>query len=912
MKFQVFFILLLLLTGCSQKQSTEISTENLNQDHLMSEGTATDPGSRLAWEYERLANPNTGLIPADIKRRELEFALTLPAHNYKAYNWDVRGPVNVGGRTRAIGIDELNENIWLAAGVSGGIWRSEDAGNTWTKVTDPLQSHSFTSLVQDTRPGHESTWYAGTGEHYAIVSQTTFQARYSGNGILKSTDNGITWSSLSSTISDSPHTYLVNGDMDFVWRIVTDPSDMTNDVVLAAVYNGVYYSNDGGDSWSQTLGFNSGGFSNPGSDNLDLIVTPSGVFYATLSSDGPDKGIYRSEDGLSWTNIKPSGFPSSYGRLTMAVNPLDENVIWFFGEANTGHGNGHGIWRYEYLSGDGSGTGGSWSDRSPQLPDVSCFVNAISAEIGKLSTQSSFDVHIAIHPTDTNTIFIGGTSIWRNRDGFTDDSTNTWIGGYQCDPLPYDDINWNLSYPNHHPDQHYLTFLPSDPSVLINVNDGGVYKTEDNLADSVNWIPLNNAYLTTQFYAIAIEQGIATSDIVIGGLQDNGTWFTNTSEFDSTWKYIGSGDGMYCAITNGAEYYLTSKQRGKLYLKQIDAAGNVLAHERIDPEGGPTTYSWCNSFKLDPNNDKRIFWNGRVRLWRLDDLTDITISGDRTNKEPSFWDEIIPSQVDPQASFITDIEMCAADSNKVWYGTANGWVYRLDNAYAIDSAEVKVNITGDNFPQNAYVSSISVNPYDSDQIVVTFANYEVPSVFITSNGGDDWTDISGNIEENVDGSGAGPAVFWCEYYVDGTIFIGTSTGLYTTSLPDGFNTVWSLEPGIGNIPVDHMDFRTYDGYFVVGTHGQGIFSTHLDVGYANLTEKEGSAWRVYPTVVRDQLTIESKENLNVRIYNLMGQEIIATNIQNTSQLNVNGFSKGTYIVILSNGEKHTSHKIIKQ
>lgn len=917
MKNLIYLVIPFTFFGCGLGENDSDSKNSpvpymMTDGHLMSEGSATFFGTRYMYEYMRFRNPVTGEIPANIKTKEMQFAQSLPVNYTRTVGgWQHRGPINVGGRTRAIAVDVLDENIMLAGGVTGGIWRTTNGGSTWSKVTDPLQSHSVTSIVQDTRTGHENVWYAGTGEHYSIVSHVTWDARFSGNGIMKSTDNGLSWTLLDSTVSNTPETYVTNGDMDFVWRIVTDPSDMANDVVLAAVYNGIYRSEDGGDTWQQSLGFTLGGLSFSASDYSDIVVTPTGVFYASIGTGGPSAGVYRSEDGINWTYILPTGFVSSWGRLTMAINPLDENVVWIFGEGNSGFANNHTLWRYEYLSGDGSGSGGLWLDRSSNLPDNSCYLSDINAEIGKLSTQSSFDVHIGIHPTDTNVIYIAGTSIWRNLDGFTHDSTNTWIGGYQCDQLPYNDVNWSLSYPNHHPDQHYITWLPSDPDVMINVNDGGIFKTVDALADSVEWVPLNNGYHTTQFYAIAIEPGEATSDIIIGGLQDNGTWWTNTSETDSSWKYIGSGDGMYCALTNGADYYITSKQRGKLYLKQLDANGNVLNHERIDPEGGPTTYNWCNRFMLDPSNDKRIFLNGKTKLWRLDDLTQINISGDRANKEPDHWEILNTTQVPANAGSITDIEMCQTDTNVVWFGTTNGRVYRVEDAYGINGEPYLINITGD-WENGAYVSAIAINPYNSREIVVTLANYEIQSVWRSENGGGDWTDISGNLEENPDGSGSGPATLWCEYYVDGRIFVGTTVGLFTTTWPDGQNTVWTLEPEIGNVVVDHMDFRTHDGFFVVGTHGQGVFSTHLNTGFADIEENKKDI-KVYPTLADQFIQVESTpEAHTIEIYAIDGRRVFQGNIdQSIEKINVSAFRSGTYVVVVKSHNQFWSKKIVK-
>lgn len=915
MKVVLFILISILAFSCSQKNKIENSDTHfsLTPGETMSYGNDSSLQSRMMFEYMRLRNPQTGLIPENIREKELAFAQTLPRNTNKAFTWEQRGPINKGGRTRTIAIDVLNENIWLAAGVTGGIWRSLNAGQTWQKVTDPLQMHSITCITQDTRPGHENTWYAGTGETYGIVSASTFDARYSGNGMLKSTDNGVTWIEMPSTQSNTPQTFLANHQMDFVWKVIVDTTNYTEDVLLVAVYNGVFRSNDGGNTWTEVLGFLQGSFSNLHSDFVDIVLTQSGILYATLSSDSPSKGIFRSSDGgITWNSIIPSSFPSTYGKIVMAVNPQNENEVWFFGDTNGSFGNGHSLFKYTYLSGDGSGANGMWDDRSVNLPDQSCFINEIAAEIGKLSTQSSFDVHLAIHPDDPDVIYIAGTSIWRSTDGFTTNTTNKWIGGYQCDPLPYNDINWQLSYPNHHPDQHFMTFLPSDHNVMINVNDGGIYKTLDNLEDSITWIPLNNGYVTTQFYAVAIQPGETMSDVVIGGMQDNGTWFTNTFEFDSAWVEIGGGDGMYCAISENAEFYIVCTQNGKMFLKEIDADGIVQNHERIDPNNGPSSYNWANSLKLDPNNTNTLYWNGRTRLFRLDDLHDITISGDKTNKEPDFWVDMTESTVLPGGGVITDIEMSKDGLNKVWYGTTQAHVYRIDDANTANP--IQVNLTSNDFPTGAYVSCIAVDPFDADRITVTFANYSIPSIFYSEDGGTTWSDISGNLEENIDGTGNGPAVLWAENYPDGSIFVGTTVGLFVATNIDSANTVWTLEPGIGNVVINHMDYRTYDGRMVVGTHGNGVFSTNLTPAFVgqSMVENNNELF-VYPTSASSQINVQMPQDGIVSVYSLNGQIVFQKQINKSlNTIDISHFNNGIYILTTTINGKRMTAKFIKQ
>ena len=289
------------------------------------EGHGINRSSRKYYEYLRHRDPETGMIPEDIKRRSLAFAKRLPnvPEGQRDINWMARGPINKGGRSRCMVLDVLNENHILAGAVTGGLWASNDGGLTWEKKTTPSQIHSVSYIAQDTRPGHENTWYMGTGEEfYGVVSGTSFTSLFSGDGIFKSTDNGETWASLASTASGTPQNVLQNGSYDFIWNIVVDHTNTTQDVVYAAVYNGIIRSTDGGETWSQVLGFSSGP-----SEFVHVMMTPSGILYATFSDNVSNGGgFYRSEDGINWNSIDPvSPEIPNLRRTVMCFNPQNEN-----------------------------------------------------------------------------------------------------------------------------------------------------------------------------------------------------------------------------------------------------------------------------------------------------------------------------------------------------------------------------------------------------------------------------------------------------------------------------------------------------------------------------------------------------------------------------------------------------------
>jgi hypothetical protein len=198
--------------------------------------------------------------------------------------------------------------------------------------------------------------------------------------------------------------------------------------------------------------------------------------------------------------IVPPTFAPGYSRVEIGVSPSNENVVYFVAAETTGYGqysqtffNGStwsSLWKYEYLSGDGTGTGGRWTDLSTNIPANN------SASFDNFNAQGSYDLLVSVHPTDTNLIILGGTNLWRSTDGFTSPNNTSIIGGYMAGSVEGHE-NWG-SYENHHPDQHEIIYLPSNDDILLNGNDGGVYKTLNVFKDTVDWISLNNGYNTTQ------------------------------------------------------------------------------------------------------------------------------------------------------------------------------------------------------------------------------------------------------------------------------------------------------------------------------------------------------------------------------------------------------------------------------
>jgi hypothetical protein len=781
-------------------------------------GHGEDPGSRARWEWMMMQDPSTGRVPERIRERELAFARALPKRmpsllkggREAAVTWERRGPVNVGGRTRALALDRMNPAIILAGGVSGGMMRSTNGGVTWHRVGAINDLQSVTCIVQDPRPGRSANWYYGTGELRGNSAAGGGGALYRGDGIYRSTDNGLSWSVLPATRTRN---VLFDQSFDYVWNLAIDPTDTVNTVIVAATIGGVQTSADGGASWTTRLG---GSDIPAGPRYTDVVVTSGGVFYATASSRNsngtlatPDAGVWRSTDGLTWANVTPALFPADFNRVVAAVAPSNESIVYFVGEAPTITPTGHGVWRYDYLGGNGSGANGIWTDRSANLPNESGLSgNAV------FGTQQSYDLVAAVSPNDPNLLYVGAINLYRAPDAFATPGNWTRIGGYAS-------ASTYARYADNHPDHHAIVFHPSLPSVLYNGNDGGVFRTDDAAATPAAWTSLNNGYVTTQFYAIGIDPFSSGSHLLMGGMQDNGTWYVDELAGQALWSEAAGGDGGFCAITtepapDGLIAYI-SLQNGVIYrLTQI-------TNGRVDPTGG-TGYLFINPFILDPTQQKRMYLAGGTTIWRNSDLRGIPMGSSNTTSVN--WRNL--TQTSTGGASISALAASTMPANILYYGTSGARVYKLTNAH-LDDATVTDVSSGKGLPTSGYVSSIAVDPMNADRVLIAYSNYAIRSIFMTTNGGGMWTDVSGNLEERRDGSGNGPSVRWVEMLPDSgaySYFAGTSTGLYSTRSLADTSTVWSQEgaESIGSHVTTMVQARRVDGVVAVGTHGGGTFS----------------------------------------------------------------------------------------
>ena len=382
------------------------------------------------------------------------------------------GPAFMSGRIADIAIDPRDQSTWYVAVGSGGVWKTENCGTTWTPLFDDQPSYSIGCLAVD--PARPGTLWVGTGENVS-GRHVGF-----GDGIYVSRDGGASFEPRG--LEASEH----------IGSIVVHPED--SDVVFCAAQGplwtgggerGVFRTLDGGATWENVLS------AGPYTGANEVLMDPENpdVLYAAmhqrqrtvaaLMDGGPESGIHKSTDGgTTWTRLK-GGLPEGHvGKIGLALCPFDSNVVYATieaGDPGTGDPKS-GFWR----STDG---GASWEKRSDYTsggtgPHYYQEIFASPHVEGRV-----YQMDVRLHVTDD-----GGATFHR------------------------------LKYGAKHSDNHALAFDPNDPDYLLVGCDGGIYETWDG---GETWKYAANLPVT-QFYKIAIDDAEPFYN-VYGGTQDNST-----------------------------------------------------------------------------------------------------------------------------------------------------------------------------------------------------------------------------------------------------------------------------------------------------------------------------------------------------------------------------------------------------
>ncbi|KAA1247290.1 T9SS type A sorting domain-containing protein [Aquimarina sp. RZ0] len=844
---------------------------------------------RLLHELNLQRNPSTGKIPLEEKQQEIisskNIMLKTFAKNVSNTSYISRGPSNLGGRTRSLVIDrsDATGNTMISGGVSSGVFRTTDGGSSWAKVSPNNQIHNVTTIAQDQRAGSENIWYYGTGEAQGNSASAT-GAFFLGQGIWQSTDSGLSWTQVPSTASTQEE---FDSPFDIVSKIAVHP--ITGDLYAATL--GVIRRFDGTD-WTVELDAGANLFS-------DMIITSNGTVYAAFSGSSADfGGVWQSSTGVApFTRIGSSTTPgfSAIGRIVLAVAPSNEDIVYaLYVSSNDQLAVQAGIWQWN----DSTDV---WTDYTAKMPDEPnpdpSNPDAVADLPGNdpIAVQGGYDLVVSVKPDDENFVVIGGTNAYKIED-ITTDPTFVRIGGY---------IN-NQSYglynlgggDTHHPDIHALVFDSDNTDILISGTDGGIHRTNDIGATTVSWTNLNNNYQTYQYYHVATDPD-ASSNIVIGGAQDNGTTaggFPDSPDL-TTMGTVAGGDGVAVAVSrdDACVPFFLGVQNGVIFR-------DCPVGAEITPDGSSSQF--VTYFYLDPSNNNALYYAGQADLYRTTESSTVTTT---TWTNLGDFGGISGNAGETIRQMAATWGTYDASSSYLLIGGNQGSLLRLNDPQNAIRFFFATNIT----PPGATgtVSGIAVHPTNNDIAMVTYSNYGITNIYVTTNATaatPSWTVAERNLDTFSIRSAAITEVDGETRY-----FVGTARGLYSSI--DPVNEDWVIEAPnqVGFALVSALAYKPSNDKLLVGTHGNGMYEatitpTTLSVDESNSTD---TGFVAYPIPTSDVINIVLEDSftsgdLEYTIFGINGRQIKSEVLNDQKQIAVNDLAKGSYILQLSSANKN--------
>ena len=635
----------------------------------------------------------------------------LSSGTFEAFELRNIGPALMSGRIADIAIVPNDPATWYVAVGSGGVWKTENAGTTWTPLFDGQGAYSIGSIGLD--PSDPNRVWIGTGEngggrHFGF-----------GDGVYKSADGGKTWANMGLGKSEHIARIIVHPeDPDTVWVAAEGP------LWSSGGERGVFKTTDGGKTWENVLK------AGPWTGATDLVIDPRNPdrLYAALwqhqrtvaayVGGGPESGLWTSEDGgKTWTELK-TGLPQgNKGKIGLTISPLQPDVLYAAIELDRREG---GVWR-------SANRGASWEKMS----------DAVGGGTGPHYYQE-----IIASPHHFDRLYL-----MSNTSQISYDGGRTWA-----------DLNNDLK----HGDDHAVAFRPDDPDYILFGSDGGLYESHDH---TKTWRYISNLPVT-QFYKVAVDDA-EPFYYVYGGTQDNNSQ-GGPSRTDnrhgirnSDWFITLFADGHQSATEPGNPNIMyASWQQGNL--ARIDRITGEVVHIQPQPAPGDDIprWNWDSPIFVSQHQPTRLY-HASQRLWRSEDRGDTwrPISPDLTRNENRLqlpvqgrqwgWDAGWDIYAMSQYNTITSIGESPKDPNLLYVGTDDGLIQVSEDGGANWRRIEVASLPG--VPSRAFVNDIRADLFDPNTVYVALDNHKYgdyrPYLYKSTNRGRTWTSIKGNIPD---------------------------------------------------------------------------------------------------------------------------------------------------------------------
>jgi photosystem II stability/assembly factor-like uncharacterized protein len=706
------------------------------------------------------------------------------------------GPALMGGRISSLAVVEARPQQFYLGTASGGLWKTENHGTSWTPLFDDQPTGSIGDVTIDQE--NPNLVWVGTGEPQNRQSSPW------GNGVYKSTDGGGTWAHMG--LEESMH----------IGRILIHPRD-PDIVYVAAVGNlwgpggqrGVFRTTDGGQTWENVL------YIDEHTGAIDMAMDPSdpNTLFAAMyqrqrtgwgfNGGGPGSGLYRTVDGGgSWEELT-DGLPAGdKGRIGVDVFRQDGNIVYALVEADArapgagfgGFGGGGGRESGIFRSLD---RGTTWEKMSNTNP------------------RPMYYSQVRIDPTNSDRVYVLGTQLMISDDG---GRTFRSDGAVQI-----------------HVDHHDLWINPEDPDHLILGSDGGVSASWDGAG---HWRMFDNIALG-QFYAIGHD--MRDPYYVCGGLQDNDPWCgpSNTRSFhgirNQDWYETAYGDGFFTIVDpNDSTIVFSESQGGNMNRYDLNTGEKTPMRPITGPRaGGDTTkvyrFNWNSPLQFSPHDSRTIYLGANYLMrsrdrgmsWEEVGGIDLTKGIDRETLEIMGvqGSEAQMSLNDGTSTYgnLTTLAESPLRQGLIYVGTDDGNLQvTLDDGGTWEN--VADRLPG--LPERTYVSRVEASAHVEGRVFATFDGHRngdfAPYAYVSEDYGQSWSAI-------VDGL---PDLWSVNVIVEhhrtpDLLFLGNEVGVYTSV--DRGQSWTRLKNNLPVVPVDDILVHPRDNDLIVGTHGRSVY-----------------------------------------------------------------------------------------
>ncbi len=695
-------------------------------------------------------------INADYQRLREQSALR--ARGIAAADWTFVGPVTIGGRVLDIAIDPVLDDTLYVASASGGVWASADAGDTFTSAWPDSNAQAIGALAMTST----GLLYAGTGESGPGGGSPTFGNK----GVFVSSDRGANWSASGLQASER------------ISRIAIDPANeqrlfvaATGPLFAPGGERGVYRSDDGGATWQLVL---AGDNDTTGASDVHLDPLNPDRVYAVLWDHlrepalrrygGPGSGIYRSLDGGdSWTRLAGGLPPASpnVGRIALGVAPSNPDRLYATYIDTIGR------FTASYTSSDG---GDSWT------------VQPFNQNLA--NSQSSFGwwfARIWVDPLIETKVYSAGIDLLVSNNA---------------------GASWQRTANGVHVDQHAMAWDDKVNGRIYLGNDGGVYRSD---SDGVGSWTFATVQPFTQFYTLDVSEQDPTR--LVGGTQDNNCLRSYSAADPDDWNAWGCGDGLENLINPVDQNLIYGCSQYGSCIRSLNGGETAL--------GLATPFmqrnNWQSPLLFDPTDPSTMYYAGNRVARSIDGGASWSlISPDLTGGDP------FPNPIDPYPfGTVTTIGVAKSDPAVIYAGTddARIWVTRDGGTNWVESTDPAL--------PDRWVTKLLVSDTDADLAWLSFSGFrnddDTPYLFVTTDGGTRWTDITGNLPE--------APINTLARSTDGALIVGSDIGIFISA--DG-GAQWDvLGQGLPQVPVTDLRVHVPSATLYASTFGRGIWQLPL-------------------------------------------------------------------------------------